>query len=213
MKQQLLPLQWHQDYSQERFHIGSFNELAHKWIQMWPKECSHILFSCIHGPKHCGKSHLLSIWQNKNNAHTIEIGESPYELIQKNKFFVLHHMDQVEDHMWLFSLYNAFLNAGCFLLTSAYSAPQMWDAQTPDLASRLKTFYSIEIQSPNDLDILLKKMLRDKGMTLSEFQIQYILKRVERSFKKLYQLSDAIDALQKEKGKVLFQDICKLCEG
>ena len=212
LKQQLLPLQWNQDYSEKSFHVGSFNELAYKWVQVWPQQCSHILFSCIYGPKYCGKSHLLAIWQKQNNAHKIELGELSYHLIQKNKYFILPHIDQINDPMWLFTLYNDFLAHGCFLLTSAYQSAQVWESQIPDLASRFKTFYSVEIQKPNDLSVLLKKMLRDKGMVLSDFQIQYILKRVERSFKKLYQISEQIDQLKKEKDKVLFQDIIKMCE-
>lgn len=204
------------DYSDEKFYKASCNLEAYYWVKHWPKSEFPITFSCIYGPKHSGKKHLLHIWKDRVGAFEInDFSKSPYEVMRDDQYFILPHIDQVKEHEWLFHFYNAVKERGGFVLTSAYTKPQQWETKILDLATRFKTFHALEIKNPDHLDILLKKMLNDYGIILSEFQIQYILKRIERSFKSLYDLAGKIDLLQKTKGELKFKDICDIliCAG
>ena len=122
------------------------------------------------------------------------------------------HIDLVKEHEWLFYLYNVFTTHQCYLLTSAYKAPELWQADTKDLESRFKTFYSVEIKKPENIDKILKKMLKDRGLVLSDFQIQYVVKRIERSFDGLHTFAATVDTIQKKNGVLKFQDVCDLCD-
>ncbi|USO02147.1 MAG: hypothetical protein H6850_03475 [Alphaproteobacteria bacterium] len=213
MKQGAFDLSFPKDYSDKNFYVDSYNEDAYRWIKIWPqKKFDHIHFACIHGPKSCGKSHLMHIWKHYCKATIIEkIGQSPYDLVEKNKFFILPHIDEIKDHRWLFYLYNVFLQHKCYLLTTAYKSPNLWKAETEDLKSRFKMFYPVEIKRPEHLDVLLRKMLKSRGLAMSDFQIQYTLRRIERSFNSLYEFAAKVDEIQQTTGQLKFKDVVNLC--
>ena len=75
-----------------------------------------------------------------------------------------------------------------------------------DLSSRLKTFINIKINLPDDqlLMNLMIKLLNDKQIIIKNPEIfNYIIKRVDRSYEKVFILIDKIDKLLFEKNKQL----------
>lgn len=210
-KQLYLPIEWTTNYSSESFLRDAGNEQAYRWIHMWPEKCQEISISCICGPKSSGKTHLMRIWQEKHNAFLINTKEPTFNIVQKNKFLILPHMDEIADHEWLFHLYNSIVQNQCYLLTTAYTLPHTWSAQTKDLESRFKVIFPVEIRMHEQPDLFLEQMLRNRGLMLSSFQKNYLLKRIEMSHNSLYLLAAKVDLIQKTKGKVKFKDIMSLC--
>ena len=75
-----------------------------------------------------------------------------------------------------------------------------------DLPSRLKTFSFLEINNPDDemLINVLTKLLLDKQFIVNSNDIfEYILRRVERSYKGIYNIVDKLDVLSLEKKRQL----------
>jgi len=75
-----------------------------------------------------------------------------------------------------------------------------------DLSSRLKTFINIKINLPDDqlLMNLMIKLFNDKQIIVKNPEIfNYILKRVDRSYEKIFILIDKIDKILFEKNKQL----------
>lgn len=210
-KQLYLPIEWPITYSSDSFLRDAGNEQAYRWIYMWPEKCQEISISCICGPKTSGKTHLMRIWQEKHDALLISAKEPTFKIIQKNKFLVLPHMDEITDHEWLFHLYNSIVENQCYLLTTAYTLPHTWSAQTKDLASRFKVIFPVEIRMHDQPQFFLTRMLKNRGLKLSVFQTKYVLKRIETSHNSLYILAAKIDLMQKIKGQVKFKDIMNLC--
>ena len=71
-----------------------------------------------------------------------------------------------------------------------------------DLLSRLKTFYFIEIQDPDDELIcnLLIKLLNDRQIKIRNEEIfSYIIKRINRTYLDIYNFINKIDSLSLSK--------------
>ena len=78
--------------------------------------------------------------------------------------------------------------------------------QLKDLSSRLKTFINVNIDLPDDelLVNLMTKLFHDKQIIVKNPEIyHYIIKRVHRSYEKIFNLIDKIDKLLMKKNKQL----------
>ena len=72
----------------------------------------------------------------------------------------------------------------------------MFNFKIIDLSSRIKTFYFIEIFKPDDYLImnLIIKLFNDRQLNLKNHEIiNYITKRIDRSFDSVYNLINKID--------------------
>ena len=81
-----------------------------------------------------------------------------------------------------------------------------------DLSSRLKTFINVNIDLPDDelLVNLMTKLFHDKQIIVKNPEIfHYIIKRVHRSYEKIFDLIDKIDNLLMKKNKQLTIPIIK----
>ena len=100
---------------------------------------------------------------------------------------------------------NCILNKLKILITS-YKKINEINFQFKDLSSRLKTFNSFEISKPDDemLLAILTKLLIDKQFIISSNDIfDYILKRVDRSYKGINEVVKKLDTLSLEKKRQL----------
>jgi chromosomal replication initiation ATPase DnaA len=70
-----LPLPYHEAMTENDFMVTASNREAVAWAlerapSSWPHHCL-----ILYGPPGCGKTHLLSVWAEKNAARRIEAGE------------------------------------------------------------------------------------------------------------------------------------------
>ncbi|MEO0904939.1 MAG: chromosomal replication initiator DnaA, partial [Pseudomonadota bacterium] len=72
---------------------------------------------------------------------------------------------------------------GLLLLTSALP-PSRWSIALPDLASRMQATTVVHIQNPDDalLSALIMKLFADRQINPQPDLVQYLAKRIERSF-------------------------------
>ena len=76
--------------------------------------------------------------------------------------------------------------------------------QTKDLESRINSFLSIGIELPTDeiLKVIIMKSFSDKQINLDIKICDYIIKNVERSYKKMIKLSSVIKLRKEVQAKV-----------
>ena len=162
-----------------------------------------ITFSFLYGPKKSGKSFLAHIWKNKYNANKLS---DNFEELIKNKDNILIDDLYFFDQEIIFHLVNyCILNNLKILITSPCKINDI-NFQFNDLPSRLKTFSFLEINNPDDemLITVLTKLLLDKQFIVNSNDIfEYILRRVERSYKGIYDIVDKLDVLSLEKKRQL----------
>tara|TARA_B100000989_G_scaffold276868_1_gene237401 strand:- start:128 stop:754 length:627 start_codon:yes stop_codon:yes gene_type:complete len=160
-------------------------------------------YSFLYGPKKSGKSYLAQIWLKQNNAVQIN---------HNNKLFLNNDKNILIDDILLFKeenifhiVNNCFLNDLKILITSSNKINEI-KFKFDDLSSRLKTFSNLEINQPNDEMLLsiLTKLLIDKQFIINSNDIfEFILRRVDRSYKGIYDIVNKLDVLSLEKKRQL----------
>jgi chromosomal replication initiation ATPase DnaA len=73
----------------------------------------------------------------------------------------------------------------------------------PDLVSRIRNCLVIGIKNPDDnlIFALLIKYLSDRQINIDKKLIEYIIKRIDRSYEKIFLFINKIDRLSLKKGK------------
>jgi len=160
-------------------------------------------FSFLYGPQKSGKSFLSHIWKNKYNA--IKLSDNFEELIKKKNNILIDDLYFFDQEI-IFHLVNyCILNNIKILITSPSKINDI-NFKFNDLPSRLKTFSFLEINMPDDemLLTILTKLLVDKQFIVNSNDIfDYILRRVDRSYKGIYDIVDKLDVLSLEKKRQL----------
>tara|TARA_A100001011_G_scaffold166943_1_gene175699 strand:+ start:149 stop:733 length:585 start_codon:yes stop_codon:yes gene_type:complete len=161
------------------------------------------IFSFLYGPKKSGKSFLAHIWKNKYSANNLS--DNFEELIKKKDNILIDDLHSFDQEV-IFHLVNyCILNNLKILITSPYKINDI-NFKFNDLPSRLKTFSFLEINNPDDemLITVLTKLLLDKQFIVNSNDIfEYILRRVDRSYKGIYDIVDKLDVLSLEKKRQL----------
>ena len=158
----------------------------------------------LNGPDKSGKSHLGLIWKKKFHAMSYnnnlnQILDNKLNVLVDNFLINTNEEDifHVINHCNLNNL-NILIISNVALFDYAF--------KLEDLSSRLKTFTNIKINLPDDLLLmnLMIKLLNDKQIIVKNPEIfNYIIKRVDRSYEKVFILIDKIDKLLFEKNKQL----------
>ena len=197
-KQKIISYQFKDKISELNFFVNETN--FHAFNRLINQESS---FSYLYGPKKSGKSFLAHIWKNKYNAN--KLSNNFEELIKKNDNILIDDFHTFDQEI-IFHLVNyCILNNLKILITSSYKIIDI-NFKFYDLPSRLKTFSNLEINNPDDemLLTILTKLLVDKQFIVNSNDIfDYILRRVDRSYKGIYDIVDKLDVLSLEKKRQL----------
>ena len=199
--QELLKLPIVEDYKVESLIKSDCNEIAINLIENWPKWPDSSRFACVFGPKGCGKTHISNVWSCKTKAKTFKsISEKDlFKINQMETSFVFENVKPNND--WpenlLFQFINELKETNSFLLMTSSVSPNSLNWHLPDLISRLASFTSISIESPDDdlIRKLISKHFLDRQLSPSEEVVEYILRRIERSFIAITEIVNSIDSL------------------
>ena len=158
----------------------------------------------LNGPNKSGKSHLGLIWKKK--FHAISYNNNLKQILDKKSNVLIDNFLKNSSEEDIFHTINhCNLNNLNILIISSVSLFD-YEFELKDLSSRLKTFINIKINLPDDqlLMNLMIKLFNDKQIIIKNPEIfNYIIKRVDRSYEKVFILIDRIDKLLFEKNKQL----------
>lgn len=158
----------------------------------------------LNGPNKSGKSHLGLIWKKKFHAMSYnnnlnQILDNKLNVLVDNFFINTNEED-------IFHIINHCNLNNLNILIISKVALFDYVFKLEDLSSRLKTFINIKINLPDDqlLMNLMIKLFNDKQIIIKNPEIfNYIIKRVDRSYEKVFILINKIDKLLFEKNKQL----------
>ena len=162
------------------------------------------------GPNKSGKSHLCNIWKNKYNAIKYE-KNIEYIMKKKQNIIIDNLLFNINEEEIFHIINHSFFNNLKILITSNILI-NTYNFKLRDLSSRLKTFFTIQIQLPDDelLINLMIKLFHDKQIIIKNPEIfNYIIKRSNRSYDKIFILINKIDTLLLQKNKQLTIPIIK----
>ena len=183
-------------YSKEDFYVSSSNNEAFKLIESWPKWIKKAVN--IFGPAGSGKTHLTSILKSKTSLITIESDKLDDEIFFKFKLkevLIIENLNENISENLLFSLYNVSLQDNKYLLITSKKPINKLNFKLPDLRSRLNSTTIIGIDLPSDelISVILSKNFSDRQIEVEKKHIDYIIKRIDRSYEKISQFISTID--------------------
>ena len=183
-------------YSKEDFYVSSSNNEAFKLIESWPKWIKKAVN--IFGPVGSGKTHLTSILKNKTSLITIESDKLDDEIFFKFKLkevLIIENLNENISENLLFSLYNVSLQDNKYLLITSKKPINKLNFKLVDLRSRLNSTTIIGIDLPSDelISVILSKNFSDRQIEVEKKHIDYIIKRIDRSYEKISQFISTID--------------------
>ena len=162
------------------------------------------------GPSKSGKTHLAFIWQKKFNA--IIYDNNIKQILENTSNVIVDNIFDNINEEEIFHIINHCSSVNSKILVTSNIKLNDYAFQLKDLSSRLKTFININIDLPDDelLINLMTKLFHDKQIIIKNPEIfHYIIKRVHRSYDKIFHLIDKIDNLLMKKNKQLTIPIIK----
>ena len=201
--QLILKFPTNQVYLKEDFYVSPSNQEAYDFINSWPKWIKRI--ANIFGPSGSGKTHLASILKNKTS--TLEIQSDAlsdkifFEFKTKEALIIENVNEKIAENL-LFSLWNVALQDNKYLLITSLKPISLYKFKLPDLKSRANSSIIIGINLPSDdlISVILAKNFSDKQIKIEKKHIDYIIKRIDRSYEKISQFILTLDKYSLKKG-------------
>ena len=204
LNQLLLDFDYKQNFRDDDFYVGQSNYYTFELINKWPKWEKNFLN--IIGEKHSGKTHLVNIFLKKFNGIRIESSSLDDEDIKKIKPYqniILEDLCMNVDEKLIYTLFNIIDQDNKFLIITTTQPITEINFQLNDLRSRTKNCLLAKIASPDDelMFALILKNLSDRQITLDKKLINFIIKRIERSYGKIFEFIYKIDEISLKKKK------------
>jgi chromosomal replication initiation ATPase DnaA len=201
MKQTFFNYNLKPNFESDNFFVGKNNASAYK-ILINENFSDNKIF--LLGPSKSGKSHLSLIWKKKFNA--IVFDNNLNYILNNNKNILIENIFDSINEEKIFHIINHCSSYDLKILITSSIQLNNYNFKLQDLSSRLKTFLNIKIDLPDDelLINLMIKLFHDRQIIVKNPEIfNYIIKRVHRSYEKIFLLVDQIDNLLLVKNKQL----------
>ena len=212
LNQLLLDFENNQNLKDDDFYVSKSNFYAFELINKWPKWEKNILN--ISGEKHSGKSHLINIFLKKFKGIKINSNTLVEKNLRKIKIYeniILEDVDLDIDEKLLYTLFNIIDQDNKFLIITSKKPIVEIKFNLYDLRSRTKNCLLAKIEKPDDelIFALIVKNLSDRQISLDKKLIDFIIKRIERSYSKIFEFIYKIDKISLKKKKSIDLKIIK----
>ncbi|MGE5268619.1 MAG: hypothetical protein ACM3JG_02980 [Thiohalocapsa sp.] len=197
MKQLAIDLPHRPALGRGDFLVSRCNEAALGWIERWPDWPARSLV--LYGPAQSGKTHLLHLWRTQSGAAPVDgaaLAAAEPDRLAAVGAVALDDAEAAPERA-LLHLCNCAGEAGTFLVIAACQAPATWPLALPDLASRLRAMPAVAILPPDDalLAALLVKHFADRQLRVQPAVIDFLTRRMERTFAAAAALAACLDRL------------------
>ena len=217
LNQTLLKFELEQNFTYDDFFVSKCNYFAFSLIESWPKWEKNILN--IYGEKFCGKSHLSEIFKRKNKAIIIKNDEINNNFFNKIRYYeniILDNLEFLSDEKTLYSIFNFVEQYNKYLIINSIDSINSIEFTLPDLKSRLKNCIFAKIDKPDDdmIFALVLKHFADRQIKIEKKIIEYITRRIERSYGKILDFIYEVDQFSLiNKKQIDYKSIKKILEG
>ena len=204
LNQLILDFDYKQNFKEDDFYVSKSNYHAYEIINKWPKWEKNFLN--INGEKYSGKTHLINIFLKKFKGFKIESNTLSNKKLNEVKIYqniVLEDLDINIDEKLLYTLFNIIDHDNKFLIITSSKLITEIEFQLEDLRSRTKNCLLSNIEKPDDelMFALILKNLSDRQIIIDKKLIDFIIKRVERSYGKIFEFIYKIDKISLKKKK------------
>ncbi len=211
MKQNIIKFDF--KFHNSEFYISEKNELAYKITKKWPEWSSSIVY--IYGPEKCGKSSICKIWQTSSNCVYVDKrnfleeihNQTDFDYIKSKNWviddvdFILHEKNRTYQEKILNLINITESSKNSYILMTAKKMPKLLNTNLKDLTSRISSSTVIEMRDPDEILLkrIIEKYLNQRNIKITEENLDYIICRIERSYKAALDIANLIDVKSLEK--------------
>ena len=204
LNQLLLDFDYKTNFNEHDFYLSKSNSNAFNLINRWPDWDKKILN--ISGEKFSGKSHLANIFKLKSKAFLIkgnEIDNSIFKSIKLHESIIIDDFEECNEEEILYSIFNLIDQDSKYLLINSLKPINEIKYRLPDLTSRSKNCLYAVIENPDDelLFAIILKNFSDRQIKIEKKIINFIISRIDRSYRKIDEFIYKIDELSLKKKK------------
>ena len=204
LNQLLLDFDYDQNFKDDDFYVGKSNFYPFELINNWPKWEKNFLN--IIGKKFSGKTHLVNIFLRKFNGVKFEanlLNDEKLKTIKPFQNVVLENLNLDVNENLIYTLFNIIDQDNKFLIITSTEPIAEINFKLEDLKSRTKNCLLAKIENPDDelMFALILKNLSDRQISLDKRLIDFIIKRVDRSYGKIFEFIYKIDEISLKKKK------------
>ena len=212
LNQLILNFDYDQNFQDQDFYVSKSNEFSFKLLNSWPKWEKN--FVNIIGEKFSGKTHLVNIFLDKFKGIKIEAKDLNNEFLKKIKVFeniVIENFNDKIDESLFFTLFNIVDQDNKYLILTSKIPIVDHIFKLDDLNSRFKNFILANIEKPGDdlMFALILKNLSDRQISIDKKLIDFIIKRIDRSYGKIFDFIYKIDKIGLKRKKPIDFKIIK----
>ena len=206
LNQLILKFDQEQNFRDQDFYVSKSNEFSFKLLDSWPNWEKN--FVNLIGENFSGKTHLINIFLKKFKGIKIDASKINNEFLKNIKIYeniVIENLNNEIDETLFFTLLNIIDQDNKYLIVTTTKPIVNMLFELDDLNSRSKNFILSEIEKPEDdlVFALILKNLSDRQISIDKKLIDFIIKRINRSYSKISDFIYKIDEISLKRKKAI----------
>ena len=212
LNQLIIKFDYEQNFKDDDFYVSSSNKHIFTLLNQWPRWEKN--FININGEKFSGKTHLINIFIKKFKGIKFDanlMSDKDLKTIKIHENIILENLDKNINEKLIYSLLNIIDLDNKFIIITSEKPLVEIDFKLDDLRSRTKNFLLQKIEKPDDelMFALILKNLSDRQISIDKKLIDFIIKRIDRSYGKIFDFIYKVDELSLKKKKPIDFKIIK----
>lgn len=204
LSQQVIKFDYDKNFKDEDYFVSNCNKEAFSFLNSWPRWEKNFLN--IIGEKFSGKTHLTQIFLNKYNGTRLNANLLKSENLTDLRLYkniILENLSEIIDEKSFYSLINLVEQENKFLIVTTQKPIVEINFKLNDLKSRTKNFLLQKINKPDDelIHAIILKNFSDRQISIDKKFIDHILKRIDRSYGKIFDFIYKIDEISLKRKK------------
>ena len=181
-------------------------------MNSWPNWKQN--FINLIGEKFSGKTHLINIFLQKFKGFKINANKINNETLKDIKIYeniVIENLNKDINENLFYTLLNIIEQDNKYLIVTSKKHIVDFSYKLDDLNSRSKNFLLSSIEKPDDdlMFALILKNLSDRQISIDKKLIDFIIKRIDRSYGKIFDFIYKIDEISLKRKKAIDFKIIK----
>ena len=202
LNQLIIKFDYDQNFKDDDFYVSDSNKHIFKLLNQWPKWEKNFLN--INGEKFSGKTHLVNMFIRKFKGIKLDanfLSDKDLIKIKINQNIIIENLNKEINEKLFYSLLNIVdLDNKYIIVTSEIPIVEI-KFLLNDLKSRTKNFLIQKIEKPDDnlIFALILKNFSDRQISINKKLIDFVVKRIDRSYSKIYDFIYKVDELSLKK--------------
>ena len=212
LNQLIIKFDYEQNFKDDDFYVSTSNKHIFTLLNQWPRWEKNFLN--INGEKFSAKTHLINIFIKKFKGIKFDanlLSDKDLKTIKIHENIILENLDKNINEKLIYSLLNIIDLDNKFIIITSEKPLVEIDFKLDDLRSRTKNFLLQKIEKPDDelMFALILKNLSDRQISIDKKLIDFIIKRIDRSYGKIFDFIYKVDELSLKKKKPIDFKIIK----